>query len=192
MPIHYDKTIEAFKALGAIDFDVYYGQQKQIDLFHPFERGEITSEYFCHVVRQALKLPSLTNEQIETAWLKMLGELTKEKIDWVLNLKKHYRIFLLSNTNAIHLTEIIKRFDQYGGLQKIFERTYFSCELGLHKPQAEIFKKVLKENNLIPDETLLIDDTEEHIQTARTHGIQTYHLTSNKDLIPILSLLQHP
>jgi len=59
---------------------------------------------------------------------------------------------------------------------------YFSHELGLRKPNSDIFEFVCIENNLNPSTTLFIDDSIQHIEGAKKCGLQTIHLTQDKDL----------
>ena len=54
-------------------------------------------------------------------------------------------------------------FDRFRGC---FEAFYLSHEIGMRKPDPEIFSFVLENNGLKPGETLFIDDTEEHIESA--------------------------
>jgi putative hydrolase of the HAD superfamily len=60
----------------------------------------------------------------------------------------------------------------------LFEKTYYSHLMGKRKPDAEIFEQVLRENNLNPAETLFIDDSPQHLETARKLGLQTYLMTA--------------
>ena len=94
-------------------------------------------------------------------------------------LHKKYRTFLLSNTNSIHYKEFNKRlFNEQGVyLENIFEKTYYSHAVNLRKPDAAIFKLVLNENNLVPEETLFVDDTALNFPEAEKLGVRVYHIT---------------
>ena len=109
----------------------------------------------------------------------MLLDIPKERIVLIRKLALKYNVFLLSNTNEIHLTHINKYlFDTYGitTINSLFKKAYFSHEIGFRKPNPEIFEFVLNENNLNPSETLFVDDSIEHIQSAKQLGINTKHL----------------
>jgi FMN phosphatase YigB (HAD superfamily) len=116
---------------------------------------------------------------IDNAWNSMLGELPAERWHILEMAAKYYRTFLLSNTNAIHLPYYFNRIKKvYGthGYTHLFEKTYYSYELGLRKPNADIFQYVLSDTGINPKETMFIDDFIENIETARQLGFQTCHL----------------
>jgi putative hydrolase of the HAD superfamily len=94
-------------------------------------------------------------------------------------LRGKYKIFLLSNTNSIHYTQFSKIFKttiDEKPFNSLFDKAYYSHEIGLRKPDAEAFEYVLNENNLKPEETLFIDDSIQNIEGARRVGMPTIHL----------------
>jgi len=96
--------------------------------------------------------------------------------NWFERLKQHFKVFLLSNTNAIHFEHYNSLLKSVTGkeLKDYFHKVYLSFELGLRKPQVEIFRKVLDENGLLPENALLIDDTQEHVNSAAGIGIKNH------------------
>jgi glucose-1-phosphatase len=93
-----------------------------------------------------------------------------------------YTIFLLSNTNQIHYRFFSEQINKSYGWQKfcsLFNTAYFSHEIGMRKPDAEIFEYVLSKHSLQKHETLFIDDSIQHIHTANSLQINTIHLTQN-------------
>jgi putative hydrolase of the HAD superfamily len=173
-----DDTKKAFLNLGLAIFDESVPHDPHDDLFIPFEIGKISPVQFRDRIR-GLCANNLSDDSIDTAWNAMLGALPKERWQILQNAAENYRTFLLSNTNAIHLSyyygQIKKAYGTYG-YGHLFEKTYFSFELGLRKPNADIFKYVIKDAGIIPDETMFIDDFIENIDTARLIGFQTIHL----------------
>ncbi len=104
------------------------------------------------------------------------------RINLLADLKQKYRTFLLSNTNRIHYefyNPIINQQFGYDGLESFFEKAYFSHEIGMKKPDSKIYKFVLENSNLIPAETLFIDDNKSNIEAASALGIQTLWLKDN-------------
>jgi glucose-1-phosphatase len=67
--------------------------------------------------------------------------------------------------------------DKY--LNDFFEKVYYSCDLGMRKPNPDIFTYVCRENGLNPASTLFIDDSEQHIHGAKEAGLNAVHLTSS-------------
>ncbi len=186
--LDYNRTIDAFKNLGEESFDELYSQAQQNAIFDRIETGEITEEYFREYLISFLG-DKVTNEMVDNAWNAMLLDLPQERIDFLHELKKSYKIYLFSNTNAIHLRafqNIIKK--QYGNaelLEDVFDKTYYSHLIQRRKPNAAAFQFILDDLNLSAGEVIFIDDSIQHIEGAKSVGIDAYHLV-NTDIISLL------
>ena len=181
-------TIRAFKDLGVNDFDSLYTQAKQINLFDKWDRGEIDSAEFRDGIRTITGLP-LKDEQIDDAWNAMLLSTPYSRLQLLERVKSRYQTFLLSNTNIIHIDIFNKRmFEDHGvnNFARYFERIYLSYEVGMRKPEKGIFELVLNYNTLLPQETLFIDDTKHHIQSASDLGIKTYFFKPGEEKLEYL------
>jgi len=180
--IDYARTIAAFKKLGIENFDKIYSQKQQTGLFDELEKGLIGADVF----REALlhHLPAgTTHAQVDAAWNAMLLDFPAENLAFLSRLRSECRLFLLSNTNEIHLKEvmrILQRSHGFGDLALFFERAYYSHRLGMRKPDAEIFRHVLGHNKLHPSETLFIDDSPQHVKGAQALGIEARLTEKNK------------
>lgn len=181
--IDYQLTIDAFKEIGMNNFEMAYSQASQIHLFDNLEKGLISPAQFRDGIRLASGL-DLSDERIDYAWNKIILDLPKHRIDLILKIKNNYNCFLLSNTNIIHYDLYIKQLQNFGmnSFDDVFLKAYFSFEMGMRKPDAEIFEFVLKQESLNADETLFIDDSIQHIETANKLGINTYHLKNKEDI----------
>ena len=171
--IDYNRTAEAFKNLGMKDFDAIYSKAKQAHLFDRLETGELAEEMFHEEMYNYLP-QGIPADKITAAWNAMLLEFPASRMDFIYELKKHYRLFLLSNTNSIHLKEFLRMADvQLGSdrFENAFEKVYYSCSIGMRKPDTEIFEFVLKENGLTANETLFVDDSAQHIEGALKAGL---------------------
>jgi len=118
----------------------------------------------------------------------MLLDLPKERLEFILSLKSNYNTFLLSNTNEIHIECFENQLSKKNHLSlfsNCFDKIYYSCRMKDRKPNASCFKKVLRENNLSPKETLFIDDSIQHINTAKKMEINTYLMEQNKSIIDL-------
>jgi FMN phosphatase YigB (HAD superfamily) len=182
--IDYSYTQRAFMALGAKEFNKLYSQQKQEGIFDEFEKGKVSASYFRAEVKRFL--PSNTSEkQIDEAWNALLIGFPAEKIRLLERLKKQYRLFLLSNTNDIHLPAVLDMIDNAHGdgiMAKLFEKEYYSCRMGMRKPDMEIFETVCVENKLDISSTLFIDDSIQNIEGARKFGLYSLHYNSSISL----------
>ena len=183
--IDYTFTQKAFRQLGATtDFDTVYSQQKQAGIFDEFEKGNISPVQFRVGLRKWLP-STITDNQIDNAWNALLIGFPKDKVKLLNKLKKEYRIYLLSNTNEIHLPEVLNMLHKnhgHGVLGELFIKEYYSCRMGLRKPDKDIFEKVLMENSLDPGTTIFIDDSIQNIEGAKLAGLQTLHYNSNISL----------
>ena len=73
------------------------------------------------------------------------------------------------------------------GLHPLFDKVYYSHELGMRKPDKEIFEYVLKDSNSSAEETLFIDDTSRHLQGGSAVGLHTYLLDPTEEIEGLLS-----
>lgn len=182
LDIDYQKTVDAFRALGFEDFDKHYTQAQQSGVFDAFETGQMTSEDFVHSMRQYLP-ESIDNQQIIDAWNALLLSWKKERISFIQELKSRYNLFLFSNTNAIHKTCFESTYQQQiqaPHFDDLFIKAYYSHEFGKRKPHPESFLALLAENNLNPNETLFIDDSIQHVEGARQAGLDAIHLVGKE------------
>lgn len=178
--IDFKRTQAAFTALGINNVESFYAHKGHHPIFDQFEKGEITAVEFRNGIREISEHPELTDEQIDHTWNSLLIGVPEGNHELLLKLKDTYRTFLLSNINEIHLDYIesyLKREFDLDSNDQFFEKIYYSHLIGKRKPNPEIFEQLISENSLNPQETLFIDDSPQHLETARNLGIQTYLMT---------------
>ena len=175
--VNYHKTINAFKALGIGRFEEVYAKAGQSDLFNDLEVGKISRAVFVKRIK-TLSGQDMTSSQIVNAWNGMLLGFMPDALSCLKRLSGSYRLFLLSNTNEIHIQEIENRVGAafFSDFCALFEKVYLSHELGLRKPHPEVFTYILEEQHLLGKETLFIDDSIQHVQGAIKAGLNAYHL----------------
>jgi putative hydrolase of the HAD superfamily len=187
--LHLDATKKAFHDLGLTIFDEHVVHDPLDNIFIPFEVGNISPEEFRNNIRKFSVNP-LTDTMIDGAWNAMLGVLPEERWNLLGSISQYYRTFLLSNTNAIHLNYYFNYLQGiYGtfGYLHLFEKAYFSHEIHMRKPNADIFEHVVTDSGINPGETLFIDDFIENIETASKLGFQTIHLTKPRTLTDLFT-----
>ena len=155
-------------------------------IFQKFELGEMTADEFRTAIRENSTV-TLTDEEIDALWNAMLLEIPREKLELILDLRGKYMVYLLSNTNSIHWDYVCKNAFNYRGFRvnDYFEETFLSYEMHLAKPDKAIFEKVLHDANLLPEETLFIDDSEANCKAAEEVGIHAHHYHIGDDLSKI-------
>ncbi len=172
-----DHTLQAFAGLSGVDkkkIDQLYATSPE---FLDFEMGMMTDDEFRTFVRKVYSI-TCSVEDLDTSWNAMLRGLPLIKLQLIENLKKKYSVFLLSNTNSIHLkyiNETLLRSTAPNALSldDYFHKAYYSHVMKKRKPHVDIFEQVLMENDLVPSETLFLDDNADNIEGAKLAGIKT-------------------
>ncbi len=170
-----DLTRDAFERLSGFRPGP---REESLPLFHDFERGHIGEERFRQGLRDLLGVP-VHDDELDAGWNAMLLDLPPDRLTLLANLAKTKRIFLLSNTNSIHKRAFDRILSEAGLAAKfasVFESMYFSHEIGMRKPDAEIYRFVLEQNRLRPEETIFVDDMQVNIEQACALGIRGMHL----------------
>lgn len=179
--IDFTRAQAAFRKLGVREVDSLYAHHGQDGLFDNFDKGLITSKEFRDGIRHLASCPDLEDEAIDAAWNALLLGVPPGHHDLLREYKARYRTFLLSNNNEIHYRWIHEHLLSVHGLtdnSSLFEKTYYSHLMGLRKPDRQIFEFVLEDNGLMPEETLFIDDSPQHLETARSLGMHTIMVPS--------------
>jgi len=182
------KTIYKFNKLTETPFESVYSQIQQNQIFDLFDKGMITESDFFEEIKKLIKTNN-NNQELIAAWNAMLLDFPLERLSLLETLKPKYRLFLLSNTNETHINAFEADLFKTSGsknLEPYFEKVYYSCRMGMRKPDQIIFEEVLKENKLIAQETLFIDDTQQHVDGACKTGIHGRLLHKNKEVKSLL------
>lgn len=182
--IDYDRTEQAFLGLGLRNFHEMYSQLKQTSLFDDFEVGKISTETFISGLRSMSSI-SATDEDIILAWNAMLLDFPLRRLQILQQLRIHYDLLLLSNTNELHETAFNKILMGHHGIPNLgvfFDKVYLSHRIGMRKPEVEVFARILDENGFAPADTLFIDDSPQHIEGAQKLGIKTIYLEAGMSI----------
>ena len=152
------------------------------EIFKNYEMGKMGSDEFLE--RTNILFPTATKKDLIEAWNAILLDFPEERLQFLeaLHVENKYRLFLLSNTNEIHIeNERQKMAERFVRFEKSFEVFYLSYEMGKRKPNKDIFEQVLDENKLIAEETFFIDDLKENTDAAQKLGIKTWNLRVGKE-----------
>lgn len=174
--IDFNRTVEAFQKLGNDNLDLNLDNYMDHPIFGAIEKGQITTAEFRDRIREMLD-SEVSDEEVDKAWAAVIINSDSERIELLKRLKSKYRIFILSNTDEIHITRALKIFkDNFDvDFTSLFEKCYYSHEMGMEKPDAKIYLEVLNDAKLIPEETLFIDDKLENIEAANLLNIKGHH-----------------
>jgi FMN phosphatase YigB (HAD superfamily) len=176
-----DHTLSAFAELSRMPKEKVNDLYLSAPGFLEYEKGLIDDKLFRDYVRATYAI-SASDQAIDDAWNAMLRGIPPLKLELLRKLQGEFRVFLLSNTNAIHIRHINKFMlpgePEERLLDNYFHKAYYSHTMGKRKPDAEIFEQVMEENHLVPEQTLFLDDYAVNIEGAKSLGIRTVHVTS--------------
>ncbi|NVJ88941.1 MAG: HAD family phosphatase [Flavobacteriaceae bacterium] len=177
--INLDKPA-TLKALA--NYGVNQISNHMIRVYQQYEKGLISTDEFVEFFQKEF---NLERQQIIDAWNAILLDFPKERLSFLKELSKtkKYRLFLLSNTNELHINWVKNSVGSefYNEFKNCFEQFYLSHEIHLRKPDLEIYEFVLSENKLKREETLFIDDAKENTDVAKLLGIKTWNLNPGKE-----------
>ncbi|MCR5014191.1 MAG: HAD family phosphatase [Bacteroidales bacterium] len=171
-------TFHELKKHG-IDGPALMSDPRFVTLDEKFERGIISAPTFRKQMKQLAGLEKLSDADFDYIWNSMLLDIPRERIQALEQIKEHYNIFLMSNTNEIHYDLYVRdlqlRFG-YKQFDDLFDKSYFSFDIHLMKPDPLFFEYILDHQGIKPSETLFIDDLDTNIKAAAELGIRTYHI----------------
>lgn len=176
------KTLEAFIRLG---FKNNNNDFYTIPFVKEFEKGLISEVEFVDNIKNTLD-NNTDEKRIIRAWNELLIDIPSERIHLIAELRKKYRVVLLSNTNITHIkasNEWLFNNSQYNGLDELFDKLYLSYEMKMSKPDDEIYLSLLKSENINPENALFIDDSVANINAAKALGINTYLHQCNTNIV---------
>ncbi|MFN3951057.1 MAG: HAD family hydrolase [Thermaurantimonas sp.] len=162
-----------------------YGMKADVNILnthfsHVFEKGLITEHEFLR--ESKLLFPGwVSYPTIKSIWNSMLGTIPDEKIRLLYKIQKSgYNQVLCSNTNETHIRHIWEKHGIYTSrrFQRAFSRIFLSYKCAMRKPEPEFFLFILDEMGWHAEETLLVDDNQQNIDSASTLGMHVLHYTS--------------
>ena len=177
--INLDKqgTYKALAKLGVSEVT-----QSMMQSYYNYEKGLMTTTEFIDFYESEF---GIKKQDLIDAWNAVLLDFPKRRLDFLQELSKQnkYRLFLLSNTNDLHIKWVQNSVGNsfFKDFKNCFEQFYLSHEIHLRKPDLEIYEFVLQQNNLIAEETLFVDDLKENTEAANKLGIHIWNLNPQKD-----------
>jgi len=183
-----NQSILNFKKLGVENVENYLSNFGQSGFFMQLEKGKISAEEFRSEIRK-MTTNTITDKEIDDAWNAFLVRIPSEKLDIVYQLRKKFRVIMLSNTNAIHFPYAEQTFFSYKnrGIDEYFDKCYRSYDMKMAKPDAEIFEAILSQEQVAANQCLLLDDGPKNIEQAQKLGFQTYFVDPKEDLSFLLT-----
>ncbi len=185
--LSYQKTIDSFmRANPNVGPDEFMGKQSQLAFFSEYETGRISTTDFINEFNSAYDV-NFSRDEFEAHWNEMILDFPIKRIELLETLReKGKKVFLLSNINEIHERAVAERFkdlDLKKDFFELFDKAYYSHHIGMRKPNTEIFEFVVSQNAIDKKKCLFIDDSIQHIESARNYGLNALHLVEGMDVV---------
>ena len=183
-----ETSIEEFKKLGLDGPNEELLAQNDL-----FEKGKITELQFIETFQKYI--PEAGIEDIRNAWNSLIGDFPLYRLEFLQLLSTKYRLFLLTNTDSIHIDyfEHQSGMSFYSDFYRCFEKIYYSYEMGMRKPQPEIFTNILMKHDLSPKRTLFVDDKKANTDVAQELGLHVWNLqVGHEDVVDLFSKKEFP
>ena len=191
LDIDYQRTYDAMGKLLGIEFDPNGLPKETIQALNDFEIGKINTETFIWNLQRLAKNEMPIGQDIIKSWNAMLLGWDTSKFEFLSRLKQKYKLYLLSNTNELHIEWVrkdLKRNHYITDFEpRYFDNVYYSHIIQKRKPNIEIFEFVLDDADIQAKHTLFIDDLGENIQAAKSVGLLTYHHDPSEKLEEVLN-----
>jgi len=159
--------------------------------FLDYESGKISTDIFINTLLSQCDHRVQAIDIIE-AWNSMLTGVPPHRLEMLTRLKTNYSVYILSNTNAMHLEWInryVKKAHHAAHFDnRYFDHAYYSHEVGDRKPNASIFKFIIEDAFMTPALTLYMDDMQENLDVAQKLGFQTYLVKPGEEIAEYLKL----
>lgn len=148
------------------------------DPYCRFESGEIDAEaYFAHL-RERLCL-DCTHERIERGWNAIFLGQIDATLALVDRIRETVPCHALSNTNALHLAELRRR---YPDLLTRFVHVFASHEIGARKPEPRAFEHVLRAIGMPARDVLFFDDRQDNVDAATSCALHAVLVRGPEDV----------
>lgn len=176
MNLDKNASLEALKKLGLQSWNEDIDKVNQ-----QFEKGKISEVQF--MIEMKKIIPNASIDDIREAWNSVLIDFPLHRLEFLQKLSHKYRLFLLSNTDEIHIAKFEHRVGMTFAREfyQCFEKVYFSFEIGHRKPEPEAFSFIINKHELTPKRTLFVDDKKTNTDIAASLGMHVWNLQVGKE-----------
>lgn len=171
------------KALNYIGLPDFEGCIQQPEIAVPtlsYLNGLMSEQDYCDTIRPLCR-EGISDEDILWAMDDVLDIIPESRIQMLLELRKHHKVYLLSNIYDRGWQIASNAFRKHGvEPEDCFDQLFLSHEMQLAKPDPRIFQAVIDATGISPEETIFFDDSRSNIATAQSLGFQAHLVTMNK------------
>jgi glucose-1-phosphatase len=183
---------QELRRLSGPGFEAAREKLQRDRVFELYETGGLSTAEFVDALRFAGPVP-ISAADITAAWNSIFIEMPRRRFELLLQLRQRYQVFLLSNINELHERWIADYMQREHGIHdfehRYFDAVYYSHLIRLRKPDREIYEYVLADAEILPEESLFIDDLEVNVEAARKLGMHAELKRAEEPLEMLLSRL---
>lgn len=187
-----DRSVRRFKEIGVAHIEEMLDPYEQKGLFLELENGTVDTETFRAKLSEQIG-KELSAEEVAYGWHGFVLGIPEYKLAYILELRKRYRVYILSNTNPVIMKWAKSpAFSEAGKpITDYCEKLYASYEMKMTKPNPHIFELMMADSGMVPEETLFVDDGKANVEMASQLGFLTYQPKNKEDWRkPIEEILQ--
>lgn len=176
------RPIDRFKEIGVKDAEKLLDPYEQKGIFLSLENGSLDLEGFQTALSEHAG-KQLSMDDIFYGWMGFMVAVPQEKLDYIAELKKQYKVYILSNTNPVIMRWANSGVFSPAGrpLSDYVDKIYASFQIGLTKPDPRIFEYMFSDTGMIPEETLFVDDSKKNVEVGASFGMTTYQPRNGED-----------
>lgn len=176
------RPIDRFKEIGVADADKLLDPYEQKGLFLEFEQGKVDLDTFRRRLSEHAG-KDLSIDDIYYGWMGFMRDVPLYKLDYILELRKKYKVYILSNTNPVimHWAKSPVFSPKGLPLTAYCDKLYASFEIGITKPDRRIFEYMFEDGGFAPKETLFVDDSRHNVEVGASFGMLTYQPSNEED-----------
>lgn len=180
--VHLDRAVEKFKTLGVKDADEWIDSSHHKGIFIDFENGNIDVEQFCEMLSRHVG-KEIPRSEIENAWKSIIVPPLEYKMDYIKELRNKYKLYILTNNNPVIMDWVQSKgfTPSNDSFSDYFDGIYASYEMKCTKPDLKIFRMMIEDAKIKPEETFYIDDSEQNLASARELGMKTLLVENASD-----------
>lgn len=189
MNLDKERAVSRFKEIGVANINDYLTSYRHKGIFLDYEIGKLDRPQFAAALRELTGNDKITEADVDYAWQGFLIGILEYKFQMLKDLRKDYKVYLLSNINPSAIDwAYTPAFSPTGEpIDAFFDKCYMSYKVGYAKPDREIFEYIIRDSGMIPQETLFFDDAQKNIDAGIEFGFQTYLTDQNEDLLKVVS-----
>jgi len=172
---HFVEKVNTHKAgIGERFLELY---KKNYDIHRDFEKGLTSEKDF---IAQMLEyLEHIIDEETFCRYWSDIFSFNENVIALLPDLKKNYKLYLVSNTNSIHKEYGYQDYE----FLKLFDQLFLSHEVKFIKPEEDIYREVEDVSGFPSKEHIFIDDILEYVDAAKNIGWDGIQFIGYDDLV---------